>query len=119
MYDIWYSFSPTERIILGLVLGFAFSLGVGGVVVPCVKSCLKRKLPEYTEERDSERIPPWLTGLIEKLAFTLFVILQPVVALPAMMAWLALKMAANWNKSVPTRSDPEKNRTAARFEMLT
>jgi hypothetical protein len=51
-------------------------------------------------------------GLTERSIFTAFTILYPVAALPAIPAWLGLKMASNWNKALPPH-DP----AAVRAEM--
>lgn len=43
-----------------------------------------------------KRTPPWLTGLLERVFFTIAVAVNAAGVLSAMMAWLALKLAANW-----------------------
>jgi hypothetical protein len=59
------------------------------------------KLPPVTEPQDNRRVDPNLTGRVERLAFTAFTIVAPASTVPAMMGWIALKMAANWNKDLP------------------
>jgi hypothetical protein len=47
------------------------------------------------------RIPPWLTGFVERLLFFLLIVtLSPSLAsAPAwMLGWLGLKLGANWNR---------------------
>ena len=43
-------------------------------------------------------IPAWLTGATERLLFTMLVAFDFDGIAPAMMAWLALKLASNWNR---------------------
>jgi len=39
-----------------------------------------------------------LTGVVERLVFALFVAFDLSGAVPAMMGWLAIKLASNWNR---------------------
>jgi hypothetical protein len=58
-------------------------------------------------DKDAPRIPPWLTGVIER-AFFLLLVVSEVEGVPeSMMGWLAIKLASNWQ-----RYDPEKEPTA-------
>jgi hypothetical protein len=45
--------------------------------------------------------PSIVTGMLERLVFTAFVILAPKEAIPAMGGWLTLKMAASWQRDRP------------------
>ena len=63
-----------------------------------------RRLRDYTKlgekpplEGGAKRVPPALTGAIERLFFTLLIALNISGTPAAMMAWLALKLATNWN----------------------
>jgi hypothetical protein len=47
-------------------------------------------------------IPGWLTGVVERLLFTLVVGLEVGAAAPAMMAWIAAKMLAHWSRTLPS-----------------
>src|SRR5206468_10617167 len=49
-------------------------------------------------KEDIKRVPPWLTGAVERLAFAVFVGLELPGAATAMMGWLAIKLATNWNR---------------------
>ena len=44
-----------------------------------------------------KEVPPWLTGIVERPLFTILVGASFEGFPTAMMAWLALKMATNWN----------------------
>jgi hypothetical protein len=81
-----------------LMAGLTFSLMVGAVVVPTFQRGLEFRvgLPRRDE---GVRIPPSLTGHIERLLFTLIVAFEISGAAPAMITWVAVKMAANWNSA--------------------
>lgn len=106
------------RFIVGVIAGLAASIGVAEPIVPWFNRWLKARLPRYYEERDDERVPPSLTGRIERFAFTFFVVAYPGGATAGMFVWLGLKMAANWNKDAITTVSEEVYRQAARFEKL-
>ena len=42
--------------------------------------------------------PAWLTGLVERLFFTIIVAVDLSGIAIAMLAWLGLKLAINWNR---------------------
>jgi hypothetical protein len=79
-----------------LLAGLTFSLVVGAVIVPTFQRCLEFRV-RLPRRDDGIRIPPSLTGHIERLLFTLIVAFDISGTAPAMIAWVALKMAANWN----------------------
>jgi hypothetical protein len=54
----------------------------------------------------TQEVPPSLTGFIERLFFLLLVGAGVEGYPTAMMAWLAVKLATNWNHP-DVRSDPE------------
>jgi hypothetical protein len=43
-------------------------------------------------------VPAWLTGLVERVFFTVLVAVEVPGVPTAMIAWLGAKMAANWNR---------------------
>jgi hypothetical protein len=55
-----------------------------------------------------------VTGLLERAVFTALMISQPAAAPVAMGGWLALKMAASWNRDIGLvyPDDPERTRMA-------
>jgi hypothetical protein len=76
-------------------LGFTISCGVGHFAVAIFLRWLSGLL-EVPRDDDAKRTPPWLTGLLERIFFTLAVAVNATGVLPAMIAWLALKLVANW-----------------------
>jgi len=116
MQDVWAWLAPYASIIIGLVVAFVLSIGVGGVVVPCFHAQQAAKLPDPGEPDKDKRIHPNLTGTIERAAFTLFTIVPgPAISTPMMLAWLTLKMASHWNKPSP---QPEKQAAWNRHAFL-
>ena len=81
-------------LVLGLVLGFAISCGLGHFIV----GYFLRRLREYIglPPKEEKGTPPWLTGLLERFFFTIAVAVNATGVLPAMIAWLGLKLVANW-----------------------
>src|SRR5438477_12598120 len=93
------------------IIGLLFALVVGGTVVQLFLYSVRRMFGlREKPKRDIKRVPSWLTGAVERLAFAVFVGLKLPDATTAMMAWLALKLAANWG-----RSDLEKISAARPF----
>lgn len=83
------------------VVGLFVALVVGHLVTKCFLEYL-RDWMGYSKETLSasqRRVPPGLTGFIERLLFTTFVGAGVEGYPTAMIAWLALKMASNWNFS--------------------
>lgn len=75
--------------------GLLFSLVVGGFVVPPFLGVLREWVGVNSDRRT--RVPGWLTGLVERLFFTLVVAFEMNGAVPAMIGWITLKMVSNWN----------------------
>jgi hypothetical protein len=56
----------------------------------------------YREEASQIRgVPSWLTGVIETAVFAPAFVLFPTDAATGAFAWLALKMAVNWQRNMP------------------
>jgi hypothetical protein len=87
------------------LLGLGVALVGGGVAAWAFSSAtaLLLKLPSKSVSL-VQRMPPWLTGLVERGFFVLLVATQVEGVPEAMIGWLALKLATNWQKL-----DPEKN----------
>jgi hypothetical protein len=82
------------------LVGLTFSLVVGHFATAFFLKRLRRALAaEKSSLFDPLRkeVPPWLTGGIERLLFTILVGASVEGFPTAMMAWLALKLASNWN----------------------
>lgn len=59
--------------------------------------CAKPEGEKPAAQGELRGVPPELTGLIERLFFTVFVAFNVVGVVPAMVGWMALKLATNWN----------------------
>ena len=57
-----------------------------------------RKYFDVEKSNDEKTVPPWLTGLIERLFFTIVVAVNLPGAAIAMITWVTVKMATHWNK---------------------
>jgi len=58
---------------------------------------------------------PWVTGITERLFFTVAVAFELSGVATAMMGWMAIKLAANWNRpTVPPGKDGALDATATR-----
>jgi len=53
-----------------------------------------------------KRLAPWLTGVVERLFFTVLIGFNVAGAPPAMIGWLAVKLATNWNHPI-WKEDPD------------
>lgn len=76
--------------------GLGFSLFVGGLVTWLFLRLLRSTLGEMPR-LSHKGIPAWLTGGVERLFFTVLVGLEVSGAPAAMIGWLALKLATDWN----------------------
>lgn len=90
-----------------IALGYLVSLG-GGTVV----TFLFHRLTTGLEDKNRSATPSemgilrwgWssvITGIVERMIFTPFVIISPESAVQGMGGWLALKMAATWQRDRP------------------
>ena len=77
-------------------LGFLFSLGLGWFFTGVLHKGLRWYL--NSEQPPEPHIAPWFVGMIERFIFTAFVGLVGASMVPAMIGWIAIKMAANWNR---------------------
>ena len=82
--------------------GLLFSVVVGFLVTPVVQRGVDAyaRLPERDDSAEFiRRIPPNLTGTIERILFTCLVAFNVSGWLAAMIGWMGVKMAANWNSA--------------------
>lgn len=81
------------------MLGIAFAVVVGGVVTGGLLAGLRRGATLGPKPKLKQpRVPAWITGAVERFVFSVLVALNVSGVAPAMVGWLALKMAANWNR---------------------
>jgi hypothetical protein len=93
-------------------VGLSVSLLVGQLVTWAFLTWL-RKRGGLAEPKQT--LPRWVIGTVERLVFTIFVALLPTAAITPMFAWLALKLASNWNHA--SMEDPD-SRTFAMTAVL-
>jgi hypothetical protein len=102
------------------MLGLSTSV-VGGALVTRVFLDGLRKFMRLEKEEPADETtrpaPPWLTGALERLFFTLVVAFGIPGAPAAMLIWLTLKTATNWNS--PFRGgEPNLKRVRFAFSSL-
>jgi hypothetical protein len=100
-----------------LLLGFAISCVLGHFVVKSFLGWLSHRL-EVPRDPNAKRTPPWLTGFLERVFFTIAVAVNATGVLPAMIAWLVLKLAANWQYREDIKDNNSVNRTNYKFTAI-
>jgi hypothetical protein len=67
-------------------------------------------LPEHRNfpEASAKKTPGWVTGYLERFFFTMAVAVDMAGVLPAMMTWLVVKLAANWQLREDIKDQREK-----------
>jgi len=96
------------------IIGLAFfvSLVIGGIVtglyVWIIRKIFKVGKPE--DQKRYPRISPWLNGLVERLFFTFVCGFDISGAASAMIGWIAIKIASNWQQKKEGESDLERRR---------
>ncbi len=82
------------------IAGLLVSVVIGGPVTWLFLKLLRQhmRLEKEDEDPDTLAVPPWLLGMLERLFFTIVIAFQVPGAAVAMMVWLTVKMAANWNR---------------------
>lgn len=102
----WLLNSTGGHVLISWVAGLVFSLGLGHWVAKSFLDWLRYTKLKLRRQKPGrlKSVPPELTGFLERLFFTVLVGLNVQGAPIAMMAWLALKMATNWNRPIDNRS---------------
>jgi hypothetical protein len=96
------------------VAGLSFALIAGGIVVWLFLYALRGFIGLGDKPKPkTKRVPPWLTGFVERFVFAVLVGLDTAGAATAMMGWLAIKLASNWN-----RKDMEDVAAARHFRLV-
>ncbi|HEX2521291.1 MAG TPA: hypothetical protein VHP35_04135 [Terriglobia bacterium] len=73
---------------------------VGGMPIGLLLKRTRKRLGITKSEDDKDKqLSPLLTGVVERFVFAIFVGLNIQGIAPGMMAWLGLKLAANWNRT--------------------
>lgn len=80
------------------LVGFALSLFGGGVAAWAFLAFARRVSDAGSKpESGARRVRPVLTGVVERTFFTFLVAFNVSGYATAMIGWLALKLATNWN----------------------
>ena len=101
---------------MACLVGLSVSLVGGGLAAHV---CLR--MLRLTAEKDTKgkRVPPWVTGVVERLFFTCFAAFSFQAAPGAMITWIGLKMLTNWNRlSSPDAAENQKQRALAFSALL-
>lgn len=53
--------------------------------------------PIFEQSSEWRRVTPWVTGVVERVFFTVAIAMNLSGTVGAMVGWLALKLATNWN----------------------
>ncbi len=77
------------------------ALIVGGLVTHAFLAGLRKYLGVSKPVSDIKGVPSWLTGVIERLFFTVVVAYNLTGAAIGMIGWLTLKMVTHWNRPTP------------------
>ena len=99
------------------LIGFALSLVGGGVAAWAFLACARGSSEAGPKpELGSRRVRPLVTGIVERTFFTSLVAFNVSGYPTAMIGWLALKLATNWNH--PAWKDKPAARTHALLALL-
>lgn len=91
--------------IITFLIGAFFPLCLGTWLTPVFHRALRKNFLKAIDETD--HIHPWgllqaVVGLMERIFFTVFVVIDINSVLIGMIAWIALKMATNWGRLIDT-----------------
>src|SRR6266849_969211 len=82
-------------------IGLLFSLVIGNIVtwlfLKCLRCWMGAPEPKPRLTAGSKGVPSWLTGMVERGFFTPLIALDVSGVSTAMIGWLAVKLATNWN----------------------
>ena len=79
------------------IVGLSISLALGALCTWAFLKLLRKYVGLPQKAKEGASVPAWLTGVVERLFFAVLVGLNVAGAPAAMVAWLALKLATNWN----------------------
>lgn len=90
------------------IIGFLVSLVGGSITVWLFLKILRWWMhisKQKYEHEETRGVPAWLTGVIERLFFTLLIYFKLPGVPAAMLIWLTLKMVTNWNSPLRKEVD--------------
>jgi hypothetical protein len=111
---------PFEPTILRWLIGGLVALFIGHFAVEYFDDRLRKHISLPSKEADTsgeKRVTPALTGTLERLFFLILIGYQVPGGAAAMIGWLGLKLATNWNH--PDWKDSPRARTRAFVALLT
>ncbi len=85
------------------LIGLTFSVVGGGLVTWAFLKILRKWMrlppkPKTDGKKAPRGVPPFVTGAVERLFFSILVAFSVEGFAAAMVAWIALKLATNWNR---------------------
>ena len=94
--------------VLLLIVGLAVALASQ----PIVKSFVHwvREMSGVPVEREGEGIPPWIVGTFERLLAFALILFNVEQAMTVLIAWMAAKLAANWQRQTLVGDNSEVDR---------
>jgi len=99
------------------LVGFAISLLGGSVAAWAFLAFARRSTDAGAKpELSPRRVRPWVVGIIERVFFTVLVAFNVSGYPTAMIGWLGLKLATNWNH--PSWQSKPESRTHALLALL-
>jgi hypothetical protein len=83
----------------GWIIGLFISIGLGTIVTGLFLGLLRgwMGVSKALLKGTDQEVPSWMTGVIERLFFTILVGVDTPAVPAYMLTWLGLKMATNWN----------------------
>jgi hypothetical protein len=101
------------------IIGLAFSCAAGHFIVEFFLRWLSGILglpPDRKVAGDlTKRTYTWITGPLERLFFTIAVAANMAGVVPAMITWLVVKLAANWQQYTGSQNDEAGAETAKNY----
>jgi hypothetical protein len=90
---------PLYRWIIGITVSVIVGLFASWAFLALLRRYMGIKKDEVPDGDGSiRRVPPWLTGVLERTFFSVIIGLNISGAPIAMIGWLTLKMVTNWNR---------------------
>jgi hypothetical protein len=94
--------------VLLFILGLAVALGSQPIVKWFVQWV--RTKSGVPIDREGEGVPPWIVGTFERLLAFALIFFDVEQALTVLIAWMAAKLAANWQRQTLAGDESEADR---------
>src|ERR1700730_4851465 len=96
----------------GLVLSCGLGHFIVGEFLGRLSAYLALRVDRNFPDPSAKKTPGWVTGCLERFLFTIAVAVDMAGVFPAMMTWLVVKLAANWQ----LREDIKDQRKKANYK---